>query len=176
MGLFSEKKTVPTKEPARVQTRSVSAAVGLSIVGAGMTVRGDLETEGVVKVEGVVDGHVRARTQVLVAREGVVHGDIETTEAIVGGAVNGAIHATDRVEVQAGASVDGDITTRHIVVAEGGRLNGQIRMENGGRAADEKRKDAKPAVRIPPVAEAPPPTVAAKPATPSRPAGPTASP
>jgi cytoskeletal protein CcmA (bactofilin family) len=175
MGLFSEKKTTSTKEPARIQTRSVSAAVGLSIVGAGMTVRGDLETEGVVKVEGVVDGHVRARTQVLVAKEGMVHGDIETTEAIVGGAVNGAIHATDRVEVQSGASVNGDITTRHIVVAEGGKLNGQIRMENGGRAADERRKEPQPPVRVPSVPEVPPPP-AAKVATPPRPAGPAPSP
>ncbi len=112
---------------------------GLSIIAVGMTIRGDIESNGTVKVEGEVDGHVRAKAQVLVAKGGLVHGDIEAREAIVGGTVQGAIRAAERVEVQAGAAVQGDITTKRIAVAEGGSLNGQIRM---GEAALEARSSA----------------------------------
>jgi len=134
-----------------VQGKGSPAATSLSIVGAGMTVRGDLETDGVVKVEGTVDGHVKANSQVLVAKGGVVHGDIETTEAVVGGMVHGAIRAKERVEVQAGASVEGDVTTRRIAVAEGGTLNGQIRMGDGAWNREEKAADSTPVVRTQPV-------------------------
>ena len=117
----------------------------LSIIAAGMTVSGDIESSGVVKVEGRVDGSIRSARQVLVGRQGTVHGDIETREAVIGGSVEGMITASERVEIQATASVQGDIVTRTIVVAEGGRINGAVRMEEG-----------KPGLRTPasaPVAE-----------------------
>ena len=137
MGMFG-KDPASGRETSRPEHKGAPAAPGLSIVGAGMTVHGDLESNGVVKVEGIVDGAVRAQAQVLVAKGGVVHGDIETTEVVVGGTVNGAIHAHDRVEVQAGASVQGDITTNRIAVAEGGSLNGLIRMGGGAPERDER--------------------------------------
>jgi cytoskeletal protein CcmA (bactofilin family) len=153
MSIFGKSK--PAVETRAPQPRSTAAPIGgLSIIGAGMTVRGDLETAGVVKVEGTVDGHVRAKAQVLIARGGLVHGDVETAEAVVGGKVNGAIKASERVEVQPGASVDGDITTRRIAVAEGGSLNGLIRMEESVRTK-EASAIAKPDARGP----APQPTV-----------------
>jgi len=107
--------------------------VGLSIIGTGMRVVGDIMAEGVVKVEGVVVGTVRAGRQVLVAKGGEVEGDIITREAIVGGEVRGSIQAHERVEVQATSVVHGDITTRRLFVQEGGELNGILRM---GEAAD----------------------------------------
>lgn len=100
----------------------------LTIIAPGTRVVGEIETSGVVKVEGVVSGAVRAERQVLVARGGVVEGDIYSAEAVVGGRVEGAVHAVDRVEVQTGASVKGDVSTRSLVVQEGGEVNGLINM------------------------------------------------
>ncbi len=147
MSMFG-KKPQQAERAASAPARGAPLPGGLSIVGAGMVVRGDLESNGVVKVEGVVEGHVQARSQVLVAKEGSVHGDIDTTEAVVGGSVSGSIRATDRVEVQAGASVDGDITTRRISVAEGANLNGLIRMNAAPESAAETPADAKAAGRL----------------------------
>ena len=121
---------------------------GLSIVAVGMTVRGDLESNGTVKVEGAVEGHVQAKNQVLVAKGGVVAGDIDAREAVIGGQANGAIRALERVEIQSGAIVNGDITTRRISVAEGGSLNGLIRMGEQGtpqsRPGQLQRPEARP--------------------------------
>lgn len=115
--------------------------VGLSIIGTGMRVVGDIMAEGVVKVEGVVVGTVRAGRQVLVAKGGEVEGDIITREAIVGGEVRGSIQADERVEVQATSVVHGDIATRRLFVQEGGEINGVLRM--GERAATEPMAGAK---------------------------------
>ncbi len=101
---------------------------GLSIVASGMTITGELDTDGVVKVEGKIQGKVRAEQQVLVAKGGEVEGDIYTREAVVGGVVRGAILSDERVEVQVGSVVNGDITTQRILVHEGGEVNGSVRM------------------------------------------------
>ena len=103
---------------------------GLSVVATGMRIDGRLDTNGVVKVEGMVSGSIRAERQVLVAKGGIVEGDILTREAVIGGEVRGAIYADERVEVQAGSQVNGDITTKRILLQEGGEVNGHLRMED----------------------------------------------
>src|SRR6266581_8382230 len=113
------------------------AEAGLSIIGTGMRVVGDITAEGVVKVEGTVVGTVRAGRQVLVAKGGTVEGDVMAREAIIGGEVRGSIHADERVEIQTASVVHGDIATKRLLVHEGGEINGVIRMGEG--AADAKR-------------------------------------
>ena len=117
MAIFTEKQ-----HPAREGDTS------LSIIGTGLRVEGDLSSDGVVKVEGTVVGTVRASRQVLVAKGGVVEGDIVTREAIIGGEVRGGIGAEERVELQATSVVHGDITTKRLFVQEGGEINGVIHM------------------------------------------------
>jgi cytoskeletal protein CcmA (bactofilin family) len=104
-------------------------AAGLTIIAVGATVTGDVASEGVVKVEGTVEGTVRAGTQLLVAAGAVIRGDVFAAEVVAGGQIHGTIQAADRVEIQAGALVVGDIRTHRLHIADGGRINGQISME-----------------------------------------------
>lgn len=115
---------------------------GLSIIGTGMRVVGDITADGVVKVEGTVVGTVRAGRQVLVAKGGAVEGDVTAREAIIGGEVRGSIHADERVEIQTASVVHGDIATRRLLVQEGGEINGVIRM---GEGAAEQKRGSRPA-------------------------------
>lgn len=108
--------------------RHASKEGSLSIIANGMRVVGELDTAGVVKVEGVVEGSVRAEQEVLVAKDGLVQGDIQTRQAIIGGRVVGSIHGYERVEIQQDSVVQGDITTKRLIVHEGGDVNGHIRM------------------------------------------------
>jgi cytoskeletal protein CcmA (bactofilin family) len=115
--------------------RHGSRESGLSIIASGMRVVGELQTNGVVKVEGIVEGSVHADQEVLVAKDGLVQGDIHTRQAIIGGRVVGSIHGFERVEVQQDSQVQGDITTKRLIVHEGGEVNGNIRM--GDTALEE---------------------------------------
>ena len=101
---------------------------GLTIIAAGTLVVGDVASEGVVKVEGEIRGSVRAAGQILIAKGGIIHGDVLTREAVIGGEIEGAVRAEERVEIQSGAVVNGDIMTQRILIAEGGKVNGQLSM------------------------------------------------
>lgn len=131
MALFS---SGPAAQPANgaAKERRRAEQHRLSIVAPDLVITGDLESQGVVKVEGRVTGAVRAAEQVLVAPGATIEGDLLTREAVVGGTVHGSIHAAERVEIQPQAVVEGDITTRHLQVHEGGRVNGVVtmRMDN----------------------------------------------
>lgn len=132
-------------------TASTGPTERLTILAAGLVVKGDLETDGIIKIEGTVDGTVRAQGQVLVARGGEVHGDIHTRGAVIGGKVKGSLVAEERVEVQDGALIEGDLTTPRLVVHEGGDVNGRVVMGPPSARAP-KLAAAKEAVEEPVIA------------------------
>lgn len=130
MGLLRNGPAGPTWE--RRRNREVGASGGgggLSIVAKDLTVTGDLEAAGVIRVEGRVLGNVQAGDQVLLSEGGTIEGNVLAREAVIGGEVRGSITATERVELQSQAIVEGDITTRRLLIQEGGRVNGEVRME-----------------------------------------------
>ena len=100
----------------------------ISIIGPGMRVVGDCETEGTLRIEGTVEGTVRAGKAVVVGKEGIVDGDIFTQDAVVGGRVNGSVRAESRLELQATCVVEGKIQARRIKLEEGGTVNGTMEI------------------------------------------------
>ena len=126
MGIFS---TPARDDQGKELKRRRTDQIPFSIIASDMTVIGDLETEGVVRIEGRVRGTVRVGSQVLVAQGAVIEGDLHTQEAVIAGQVSGAIHASERVELQASAMVSGDILTPRISIVEGGRVTGEVKMD-----------------------------------------------
>ncbi|HVL19040.1 MAG TPA: polymer-forming cytoskeletal protein [Gemmatimonadales bacterium] len=126
MGLFSN----PARdEQGNELRRRKTDQIPFSIIASDMTVIGDLETEGVVRIEGRVKGTVRVGSQVLVASGAVIEGDLHTQEAVIAGQVSGGIRATDRVELQGSAVVTGDIHTPRIAIVEGAKVTGEVKMD-----------------------------------------------
>jgi len=107
----------------------------ISIIGPGMTVVGDCQTEGTVRIEGVVEGSIRAGKAVVVGKQGKVRGDIHTQDAVVSGHVTGTLVAESRLELQATCQIDGEVRTRRMQLEEGAVLNGTVEM-------GEKKKPA----------------------------------
>ncbi len=99
----------------------------ISIIGTGMRVVGDCETEGTLRIEGELRGSIRAGKAVVVGKDGLVVGDILTQDAIIGGKVTGTVVAESRLELQATCVIDGEIHARRIKLDEGGKVNGEIR-------------------------------------------------
>jgi cytoskeletal protein CcmA (bactofilin family) len=136
MAIFSSRPS----QGGRPDAPRRSDPAGLTIIAAGTTIVGDVGSEGVVKVEGTVQGTVRAATQLLVAPGALIRGDVFAPEIVAGGEIHGSVHGEERVEIQAGALVDGDIQTQRLHIAEGGRVNGQISMELTGERQQGERE------------------------------------
>jgi cytoskeletal protein CcmA (bactofilin family) len=112
----------------------------LSIIAAGTRLIGDWEGTGLIKVDGRVEGSISGARQVIVGRDGVIHGNVQAAEVILAGTVEGSIGATDRAELQSSAAVTGDVSTKVIVVHEGARINGTVRMTTAAVGESAERK------------------------------------
>jgi cytoskeletal protein CcmA (bactofilin family) len=108
----------------------------MSIIGPGMNIVGDLVTDGTVRVEGRIEGTVRAGKAVVIGKGGEVVGDVLTQDAVIGGTVRGTVVAESRLELQSTSDIEGQIRARsaHLALEEGARFNGQIQMLDGSEA------------------------------------------
>ncbi len=100
----------------------------ISIIGPGMTVVGDCETDGTIRVEGTVKGSIKAGKAVVIGKQGVVTGDISTQDAVISGRVDGTLMAASRLELQATCHIEGEIHTRRMQLEEGAVMNGTVHM------------------------------------------------
>ena len=98
----------------------------ISIIGPGMRIKGDCDTEGTIRIEGTVEGQVRAGKGVVVGKDGAVIGDITTQDAIIGGRVSGTVVAESRLELQATCTIEGEIRAKRVKLDEGGKVMGRI--------------------------------------------------
>lgn len=104
-------------EPAR--------AAAPSVLTADVCVVGELASRGWVRIDGLVEGDVRAQG-VIVGEAGTVRGDVMAEEVEVRGAVTGRISGF-AVRLEATARVTGDILQRSLAIAFGAEVEGSVR-------------------------------------------------
>ncbi len=114
----------------------------VSIIGPGMKITGDCESDGTIRVEGQIEGSVKAAKSVVVGKDGLVVGDVTTQDAIIAGRVNGSVTAESRVELQASCRIQGDIRSRRVKLEEGGQVDGVLHMGASVQQKAETRQKA----------------------------------
>lgn len=116
------------------------APASASVIAAGTTVEGNLESTGDLVVNGRVRGSVRAQ-RLTVDLDGLIEGDISADEVVVRGTVKGPVSAR-HIHLEAGSAVEGDLATATIAIDTGARLTGAVWQDQAGGTAET---DATPA-------------------------------
>ena len=108
--------------------RKANGASARAIIDAGLCIKGDLETDGEVQVDGQIKGQVTC-AHIIVGQEGGIFGDIKADEVVVRGRVKGTVRAK-RVVLQQGAHIEGDIFHENLAIEDGARFQGASNQEN----------------------------------------------
>jgi cytoskeletal protein CcmA (bactofilin family) len=137
MSMFSRRSGTPPK----------SAGTAYSVLDSQLTVTGDIDTGGSLRIDGRLDGTIRRADTVVLGVGATMHGDIHAREVVLGGTMTGTVHAAERVELQATAIVIGDIVTQSVLVQEGGVVNGRVLM----RPPESESRDASGALAAKPI-------------------------
>ena len=98
-----------------------------TIIAKGITFTGVIEGEGIVQVEGRLEGEIDLKGGVVVAAGGMVQGPITADAVRVAGDVQGSITAREHLCLERTGGIHGDVTTASLVV-ENGRLDGSSTM------------------------------------------------
>jgi cytoskeletal protein CcmA (bactofilin family) len=100
-----------------------------TVIGAGITIEGEITTDEDVVVQGTVRGKLQAKEGVTVESGAVVEADITGGPLVVAGTVTGNIVSSDRVDLQAGARVIGNVKASRITIADGAQFKGNVDMD-----------------------------------------------
>src|ERR671914_2780960 len=99
---------------------------GYSVLDAQMFVRGDLATDGTIRIDGRLEGSIIRSDIVVIGAKASVVGNIVAREVVVAGSVEGNISAESRVELDSAAVVIGDIVAGSILTHEGAQIRGKV--------------------------------------------------
>lgn len=162
-----------------------------TIVGQTMLIKGNLEGDEDLTVQGRIEGSVSLTKTLIIEPNGVVKADVSVANAVVSGVMVGNLTASDSLEITESGRMVGDIRAPRVIIVEGASVRGKVDMgdlEMPRPASDRKstytpkpisRPSAakpKPTLKAPakkaepPKAKkaAPPPKPAAKPAAPAK--------
>jgi cytoskeletal protein CcmA (bactofilin family) len=126
MSLFSRRNTSPIP------------TTNFSILDAHISVTGDLETDGALRIDGRLEGTIHRADLIVIGEGASVVGDITAREVIVGGAVTGNIFAQHRTELQSNGIVAGDIRSAAILIHEGGVVQGRLYIHPISGSSDSR--------------------------------------
>ena len=110
-----------------------------SILGQGCKVKGDIELQGTIRIDGNFEGSIECPETLIIGKSGVVKADVKVKNSIIGGKLTGNINATNKIELQTGSHVEGDIQTARLVIDEGVFFEGNCKM--GGKTTDTARPE-----------------------------------
>ncbi|MBA4373525.1 MAG: hypothetical protein C0402_11770 [Thermodesulfovibrio sp.] len=98
-----------------------------SLIGSNSTFKGDIDTKGTIRIDGVIEGNVSA-DWVVIGEKAQVRGDIASRGIVVGGRVDGNLRAKEIVEIRSKGQVCGEIHTSKLTVIEGAVFDGRSSM------------------------------------------------
>jgi cytoskeletal protein CcmA (bactofilin family) len=100
-----------------------------SVLGPGISWKGDLRGKGGVRIEGALEGEVAVRGMVIIGETGKVTCEVlKAGTVIVAGSISGQIVA-EKLEIRATGRVYGDVIIQSISTDEGAFLRGKVTME-----------------------------------------------
>ena len=117
--MFGREKT---KAPSAASTSKIE-----TIIGPNAHFRGDIQSDGGVRIDGVFEGTIDLTGNLVILEGAKIIADIKANNISISGAVKGNITG-NRVEILETGRVWGDLTINSLLLNEGAYLRGQTTM------------------------------------------------
>jgi cytoskeletal protein CcmA (bactofilin family) len=92
----------------------------------GTKLEGNLTTESSLRVDGLINGDVQCSGKIVLGTEGVIVGNLVSTQAEIEGNVEGDLKVEDLLILQKTAIVKGAIQTGRLVIEDGAQIGGNV--------------------------------------------------
>jgi cytoskeletal protein CcmA (bactofilin family) len=122
-----EKKPQPQVTPGVTPSGGVPAARLETVIGPNAHFRGEIMSEGGIRVDGIFEGTLETTGNLVIGESAKIIADVEANNISVSGAIKGNI-AGNRVEILETGRVWGDLTVNSLLLNEGAYLRGQTTM------------------------------------------------
>jgi cytoskeletal protein CcmA (bactofilin family) len=108
---------------------------GASLIAAGTTLKGDITSNGDIRIDGTLQGNMQCSAKVIIGANGVVEGDITGQQADIMGKVNGTIKVKELLQLKGGSIVSGNLHAGKLQIEPSANFNGQCHMTSNQNGA-----------------------------------------
>jgi len=97
-------------------------------IAKGTQIKGDIKTEGVLRIDGTLIGSIDSTGKLVVGPTGKIDGSIRCDSANISGEVTATIVVKELLTLQASAKLIGDVTTGKLAIEPGAVFSGTCSM------------------------------------------------
>ena len=112
----------------------------INIIGAETTITGDIVTKGDIRLDGKLEGNLRAEGKVIIGETGQIQGTVSCKNLEVLGKINGKIEVHELSVLKSSATLQADMITKKLGVEPGAVFTGHCQM------AEKANHESKPIV------------------------------
>jgi cytoskeletal protein CcmA (bactofilin family) len=98
-----------------------------TVVGNDMVFIGDIQGDGIVRIDGKVEGNITSKQGIILGEKAEVNGSLESDNIIIFGYIKGAIK-TNELILRSTGSVHGDIVSDFLQVEKGSKYDGTLKI------------------------------------------------
>jgi len=109
-----------------------------TIIGAGSAVDGDIDVDGLLRIDGDLRGTIRATGKVVIGSAGRVEAPIRAKSAIIGGTVKGDVYVSERLRILEGGIVIGNVFAPRFEAEDGTIVDGDVAVTGRIEGAEEE--------------------------------------
>ncbi len=112
----------------------------VNILGPGTEVKGDIISNGDIRIDGKLVGSIKTDGKLVVGQTGVIEGEVECKNSDLAGSFQGKITVSELLVLKATVKVKGDIYTSKLSIEPGALFTGTCNMDGSERAVNAGRK------------------------------------
>lgn len=115
-----------------------------NMIGPGTKITGDVETNGDIRIDGIIEGSVQSKGKMVIGANGSIKGKVKCSNAEIAGEMNGEILVTELLSLKSTSKFTGDITTSKLSIEPGALFTGTCTMEKDLASGSNQAKENKP--------------------------------
>jgi len=100
-----------------------------SIIGKDTFFKGDIESKGLIRIDGGAEGTIINQGDVIIGESGTVSVALKANNVTIAGKFNGSIEATGKLELKRTATVQGTCQVKGLLVEDGAFFDGSMEMK-----------------------------------------------
>ncbi|WP_340111748.1 bactofilin family protein [Maribellus mangrovi] len=104
------------------------ASQHINILGNGTKVKGDIISNGDIRIDGEMVGNLATKGKLVVGNSGKIQGEVQASSIEVSGFINGKVTAAELLNMKATAKIEGDIVAGKLAVEPGAVFTGTCSM------------------------------------------------
>lgn len=111
-----------------------------NMIGPGTKIMGNIETNGDIRIDGIIEGNVNSKGKVVVGANGFVKGEVVCSNAEIAGTLTGKLAVNDLLSLKASSKVNGDIKSGKLSIEPGAIFTGTCTMGSSSTPPPQPEK------------------------------------